>query len=96
MRDGDEEHFSSSNSLLLLLPFAETQDALAQADGVAGLEGCRAADEVVVEVGSRAFVDEDVAIALAADARVELLDLGIAEEADVATLGSTDGDLRLG
>src|SRR5439155_5676420 len=78
-------------------PFAEAEDGAAQADDVAGTQDDGADDAPVVDVGAggAAGVGQDEVLAALADAGVQALDLGVAEQADVAALGLADGDLRL-
>src|SRR2546423_299421 len=75
----------------LLDALAEAQDAVADADGVAGADRRRAGNADLVEerAARRASVVEEIAGVAADDTGVQFLDARVAEQTDVARLGAT-------
>src|SRR5439155_6098283 len=87
---GMERSLASS---LALGPLAEAQHAAADADQVARLEGHAADHGLIVDKGAgrRFFVLYIIPIARQQDTGVQLFDLVVAEQANVARLGPADG-----
>ena len=76
-------------------PFVEPQQALADADHIAGLERCLAFDLLVVDVrpAGRRQILEPISAGLQNDVGMRLFDVHVAEQGDVGPLGSANRGL---
>src|SRR5262249_31390614 len=85
------------DKLLVLLPLAETEDTVAEPDGVSVAEFPVSFDQLVVDEGAAGgvVIGEHVAPAPVADAGVDLFHALAAEQTNVAGLGPADGDFVL-